>query len=330
MTLMNKTATEENKELKGKTLEKTITEPKAIVTVPPYAPFIDEIVEHPLVSGIRLNIVMPLKGSRRDNLKRLQDLAGYKDLWIDLKCRQLRIKTYGVPPFTEVELSHIIGVNTPTTAYFTGGKEGKIPVTVLAVEGNKLIMQDGPHRVVGPGESINIPDSSLKIEGYFTETDLQYITAAKEIGLHRYMLSFVEKKEDIDALRGFDKNAKIIAKIESQKGLGYVAKEWNKNQETRLMAARGDLYMEVKKPHEILDAVEGIVAKDPSAIAASRILDSFADSLEPTCQDISDIDNLLRMGYRTFMLGDEVCLRRESVLSALNLLNAVCERYKGK
>ena len=88
--------------------------------------FIDEIVAHHLVSGIRLNTVMPLKDSKKDNLKRLQDLAGYKDLWIDLKCRQLRVKTYGIPPFTEVELSHTISVDTPTTAYFPGGKEGKI------------------------------------------------------------------------------------------------------------------------------------------------------------------------------------------------------------
>jgi len=304
---------------------KNTIQPNAIVTVPPYAPFIDEIVAHHLVSGIRLNTVMPLKDSKKDNLKRLQDLAGYKDLWIDLKCRQLRVKTYGIPPFTEVELSHTISVDTPTTAYFPGGKEGKIPVTVLAVEGNKLIMQDGPRRVVGPGESVNIPDSSLKIEGYFTENDLQYISAAQEVGLHRYMLSFVEKKEDITSLLELDKNAKIIAKIESQKGLEYVANQWNN--ESRLMAARGDLYMEVKKPHEILDAVEKIVKKDITAIAASRILDSFAESLEPCCNDISDIDNLLRMGYRTFMLGDEVCLRRESVISALNLLSAVCERY---
>jgi pyruvate kinase len=29
---------------------------------------------------------------------------------------------------------------------------------------------------------------------------------------------------------------------------------------------------------------------------------------------------LLEIGYRTFMLGDQVCLRRDSVIEALNLL----------
>jgi len=32
---------------------------------------------------------------------------------------------------------------------------------------------------------------------------------------------------------------------------------------------------------------------------------------------------LLGLGYRTLMLGDEVCLRRDSVLAALNLIDAI-------
>ena len=32
---------------------------KAIVTMPPYAPYLEEVAQHPIVSGIRLNTVMP-------------------------------------------------------------------------------------------------------------------------------------------------------------------------------------------------------------------------------------------------------------------------------
>jgi len=31
----------------------------------------------------------------------------------------------------------------------------------------------------------------------------------------------------------------------------------------------------------------------------------------------------MALGYRTFLLGDDVCLRRDSVLAALNFLGAV-------
>jgi pyruvate kinase len=297
----------------------------AIVTVPPYADFIDEVLHHRIVSGIRLNTVMPTKDSLEELLKRLDDksrIAG-KDLWVDLKCRQLRIKNYGVPPFTEIELSHEISVNTPVKAYFSNGTEY---ATVVEVNKNRLIMLDGPKRVVGPGEAVNICDASLKIDGYFTETDLKYVEAGLKTGVNHYMLSFVEGKSDIEAFKKMYPETYVVAKVESGKGMDYVRNEWNN--EARLMAARGDLYIEMKMPHQIIESVETIVGKDKSAIAASRIFGSFAESLEPSCEDIGDVDNLMRMGYKTLMLGDDVCMRRDSVISALNLLNAMSERYR--
>ncbi len=296
---------------------------KAIVTIPPHAPFIPEVAQHPAVSGLRLNTVMPVKGTLEDTLKRLKDIAGEKDLWIDLKGRQLRVKTFGVPPFTTIELSHNIEVDTPVTAYFSGGLQH---ATVLEVDGNKLIMQEGPKKVVGPGESVNIIHKSLKIDGYLTDMDKRYIEAANNAGLHSYMLSFVEGKLDIDDLKKLDNKADIVAKIESIKGMNYASNEWKK--ESRLMAARGDLYIELKMPHHILEAVETIISKDSDAIAASRILPSLAYSLEPSCEDIGDLDNLLRVGYKTVMLGDEVCLNRDSVISALNLFESIARRYE--
>lgn len=297
----------------------------AIVTVPPYAPFIEEVVDHPIVSGLRLNTVMPVKESLEEVLGRL-DLEAKKrgkELWVDLKGRQLRVKSFGVPPFTEIELSHPIEVETPVTAYFNDGQER---ATILEVEGNKLIMQEGPKRVVGPGESINILHPSLVIRGeYFTEKDKQYLEAGKAVGVDKYMLSFVESKEDIERFKKVYPPAEAVAKIESRKGLGYVQEEWQG--EARLMAAQGDLFVEVERPHRITQAVESLVQKDPTAIAASRIFGSLAYSLEPAYADILAADNLLRMGYQTLMLGDEVCLRRESVLSALNLLAAVAHPY---
>ncbi len=299
----------------------------AIVTMPPYAPYIDEVLRHPAVSGIRLNTVMPVKGSLEEVLKNLDSKAKKhgKELWVDLKCRQLRVKSYAVPPFAEIELTHKISVNTPARAYFGNGKE---TATVLSVNENKLIMQEGPRRVVGPGEAVNIPDWSLEIEGYFTDTDRKYIEACTKAGVHNYMLSFVEGQEDIDELYKLDQEAKVVAKIESIKGMSFVRKAYDGK--TRLMAARGDLFVELALPHKIIEAVEDIVRADKSAIAASRIFSSLSEDLEPSCEDIGDADNLLRMGYKTFMFGDDICMERDSIMSGLNLFHAMAERYKRK
>ena len=291
----------------------------AIVTVHPYAPFLKEVAKHPLVSGLRLNTAMAIKEPFENLLKRLQDLG--KPLWVDLKARQLRTVGYWEPPYTEVKVSHPVSVRTPVTAYFGNGEE---QVTLVAVDRDRLFFLDGPERVVGPGESINIVEPSLNIEGFLTETDLAYINAAKRIGLHNYMLSFVESSSDINTLLQYDPKATIVAKIESQKGLTYVRTAYTG--EARLMAARGDLYIEVSRPHQILDALETIVKKDQHAIAASRIFPSLAKSAEPSCQDIMDVSCLLKMGYKTIMLGDELCMKKEAVLGALHLLDAIISR----
>ncbi|HLD00568.1 MAG TPA: pyruvate kinase [Candidatus Nanoarchaeia archaeon] len=300
----------------------------AIVTVAPYCPFVEEIVNHPIVSGLRLNTAMKIKDKEGEIEKivgRLQEEIKDKELYVDLKCRQLRVKNFGVPPFTEIELTHSISVDTPVTAYFSDGQEY---ATVLQVEGNKLFMQEGPKRVVGPGESVNIPHPSLKVEGYLTYRDREYVKAGSAAGVHKYMLSFFEQPNDDAELLSLDPQAEPVYKIESIRGLHHVQKYFSGK--GRLMAGRGDLYVELKMPHHIIEAMETIIQKDPKAIAASRILKSFSNSYMPECQDMGDVDSLVRMGYRTLMLGDDVCMKRESVLSALNLLKGMAEYYQGR
>ena len=93
------------------------------------------------------------------------------------------------------------------------------------------------------------------------------------------------------------------------------------------MAARGDLYVEVVRPHRIVGALRTIIQADAEAVAASRIFDSLAYHPVPESADIGDVAFLLSLGYRTFMLGDAVCLQRDTVLEALNLLQAVAGEF---
>ncbi|MBL8062523.1 MAG: hypothetical protein JNK32_05860, partial [Anaerolineales bacterium] len=257
----------------------------ALVTIPPYASFIDEVAAHPIVSGLRLNTVMPLKESHRKVLERLSKIkatprsvfaAGdggesFMPLWVDLKGRQLRVTEPALPPFTEVKLSHAVRVSTPVDAYFSDGNER---VRVAAVDGKRLILEDGPRRMVGPGESVNIIHPSLEIEGTLTETDRAYLAAMKELRLTKVMLSYVESAADVDEVKSLLPNAEVVSKIETQKGLDYARKE--KSRHGQLMAARGDLYVEVLQPHKIIPALKTIIQADPKAIVASRILDSLA------------------------------------------------------
>ncbi len=294
---------------------------QAIVTTPPYATFLEEVARHPLVKGFRLNTVMPMKNGPGEALERLK---GYgRPVWVDLKGRQLRVVGAAIPPYTEVTLSHPIRVNTPTDAFFSDGNEH---VRVAAVDGRRLILEDGPRRLIGPGESVNIPHPSLTIEGTLTETDRAYLAAMKSLGMNKVMLSYVESPEDTAEIQSLLPGAEIVQKIESLDGLAHARKHGAKH--GRLMAARGDLYIEVIRPHKVVSALKDIINADPKAIVASRLFDSLAYQPIPESADISDVAFLLALGYRTFMFGDRVCLQRDSIIEALNLLSAVVEEYK--
>lgn len=292
-----------------------------LVTVPPYAPFLEELGRHPAVTGLRLNTVMPIRGSEAEILQKLSSQG--KDLWVDLKGRQLRVVGGAVPPFSPVTLSHAIEVPCPTDAWFSDGREH---ARIVAVEGNRLILEDGPRRFIGPGESVNIPHPRLKIFGTLTESDRRYLEAMQGLGLNKVMLSFVEAATDVQEVEALLPGAEVVQKIESVRGLDYVRRDGKAN--GRLMAARGDLFVEVPQPHRILTALRWIQEADPGAIVASRLLPSLARGPVPDAADISDVALLHTMGYRSFMLGDEVCLRRDSVMAAIHLLEAVAAELR--
>jgi hypothetical protein len=293
---------------------------RALVTAPPYATYLEDVARHPLVCGLRLNTVMPLRGGPGEAIERLRCLG--QPVWVDLKGRQLRVVGAAIPPYTEVRLSHPIRVDTPVDAFFSDGNE---PVRVVAVDGNRLILEDGLRRLIGPGESVNIVHPSLRIDGTLTETDCAYLEAMAEVGLKRLMLSYVESPEDVEEVKRLLPDAEVMLKIETQRGLEFARKHGASL--GRLMAARGDLYVEVLRPHRVVNALRTIVQADPQAVVASRIFDSLAYEPVPNSADIGDVAFLLSLGYRTFMLGDVVCLRRDTVLEALNLLQAVAGEF---
>lgn len=337
---------------------------KVITTIPPYAPFLPKLAANPVITGVRLNTVMPIKGALDEFLVNLKKIMGDKDIWIDLKCRQIRTshgfffnapkgeprhykidgkdiildpsdpKAYGTlrtPPWAELKIDRKIKLDLskgPVKCWFQDGYDQAYIAEV--VDGDLLIMLDGPKRVVGGGESINIIDPSLEIEGYFTDLDLKWIEAAKKAGIHTYMLSYLEQDSDVDELLKLDPEAIAVAKIESQKGVDWVKASYSKyRKNVRLMSARGDLYVElgIPRPEKILKALYKIVKADHSAILASRILTSLRTAPRPTCSDITDIACMIQMGYKHFMVGDDICFNEDSLMLALEILTAIGKEY---
>lgn len=288
----------------------------AIVTVPPYADFVAKVARHPVTVGLRLNTIMPLADPEATVLERLR--AHGQPVWVDLKGRQIRVVEAALPPFTAVRISHRISCSLPAELFLSDGQEH---ARLVAIDGERLVLDRSPRRLVGPGESVNVIAPDLRIEGTLTATDRRWLRAMGQAGARHVMLSFVEGPEDAAEVRALLPEAVVVQKIESQRGLAHVAATGATH--GRLLAARGDLYVELARPHQVLGAMRRIVQADPQAIAASRILGSLAWEAVPRCAELSDLAWLHGLGYRTVMLGDQVCQQRDSVLAALEVIAAV-------
>ena len=150
-------------------------------------------------------------------------------------------------------------------------------------------------------------------------------------GYKRFYLSYVEKQRDVDEFRELiGKDSEVILKIESKKGLEYVEKDFTTYNRScghdsfnvRLACARGDLYVEVDKPHHILAAQKLIIEKDSRAIVGSRMLLSLFNSNVPACSDLCELELLRDIGYKSFLLCDDLCKKGSALTRAVDAFQA--------
>nr|MDO8085516.1 pyruvate kinase [Candidatus Sigynarchaeum springense] len=307
-----------------------------IVTTAPDASFIPAIARIDAVSGFRFNTGYSyFKGSKADALSAFKVATGRKTAWVDLKTRELKLVTATeITPGNQIlEINHRVEIsNFPALIYFN---EGKKAVEIdQVIDGNKLHVNIPPGRKdfkisFGKGTSFNMPDARVT-DGFFTARDVEFVKAARELGMHDYCLSYVEAASDIDELLRLDPDARVIAKIESPRGLQFVASGYRAVKgKVRLLAARGDMYVELDRPHDILAALKSIIDADPRAIGASRLLLSFLEPGSiPSCADICDIGFLFKLGYKSFLLGDELCADENVLKSAIGVILAIQESHE--
>lgn len=263
---------------------------------------VQRVFADPNVSEVRFNTGSQTPFSIFGTLKRLKALSikYNKTLWIDLKGRQLRVIKWADPLYSCIELNHNVNIEYPAKVYFRNGDT----VNITHVKnGNKIFVDPLPRYAVGAGQSVNIIAKDLKIVGYLTERDKQYLSACRRLGIFNIMTSFVESFDDLVEIRKILPNAKIISKIESKKGMQFVST----SNITGLMAARDDLYLETGQNYSMLKDLRTIISKDPNAICASRIFLSLDGRDTVDFSDYSDLELMYLMGYRKFMLCDNIC-----------------------
>jgi pyruvate kinase len=303
-----------------------------LVTLWPSFSHFNRFASDSRLSGIRLNSAMVDTSELDHELALIAELPrGHVPLYFDIKGRQLRVReAINAGDHLELILNHPIQVNTPCTVLLKAGSDNALLVE-LKDGGTRLVFGPGdgsPHYKVKPGESVCVRDRSFRMLGdVFPDYEIEKIEKVHKAGFTKYFLSYVESDRDIDQLREMVGDAEIVAKIESRAGLEYVANRFKPADNLSLLAARGDLYVEVDKPHEILAATKMIAQKDPYAMAGSRIFLSLVRESIPECHDFTDIAWLYDIGYRRMMLCDEICLKGDLMARAVSAFTAFRDSY---
>jgi hypothetical protein len=299
------------------------------VTLWPAFPHFPRFAADKRIQGIRLNSAM-MEASEIDDEFIRRQRAATVPLWFDIKGMQMRIREIicGMDcDHLEFRLNRPVKVKTPCAVYFKAGEDAAELIEVR--DGTHFIFRGGPEFEVRAGESIHIRDASVEVGGpVFLDYELEKINKIVKLGFNRYYLSYVYDQWHVDQFRELiGEKAELILKIENLDGLKWVARGWKKEGNTRLMAARGDLFVEVEYPHEILKACQLIVDKDPDAFVGSRMLLSCVTQETPSCADLSDLGWLYNIGYRNFLLCDELCLKENLLARAVNVFGAFRQDY---
>lgn len=177
-------------------------------------------------------------------------------------------------------------------------------------------------------KTINVPGVDLNLP-FISEADYKDIVFASTHSCDYLALSFVNSKEDVFQAREIIEkaggDAKIISKIESQKGIDNIDEIIEASD--GIMVARGDLGVEV--PMEKLPMLQKEIIKKcrengKFAIVATEMLASMYTSPRPTRAEVTDIANAVLDGTDCVMLSGETTVGKYPV-DAVEYMSKICE-----
>jgi pyruvate kinase len=303
------------------------------ITCIPSDPHFHEFCNDPNVAGIRMNGLL-FKACNLAEQAALIPIGPTVPLWFDAKGRQLRVEeSISYKDHLELVLNHSIqGMNTPHAIIFKAGEDWAM-VEKVVDGGKRLVLRsDGyPKYRVNPGDSIHFRDRNISIaDNLFTNDEKDKIEQVVKAGYSNFYLSYVERDRDVSEFRELiGAHAQLILKIENTKGLEFVRnipgpisfKQYYPN--TQLACARGDLYVEVDRPHDIVAAQKLIIDTDHDAIVGSRMLLSLFNNNVPSCSDINELAYLKNLGYENFLLCDDLCKKGSALHRAVETFTAL-------
>lgn len=250
---------------------------------------------------------------------------------IDLQGPEIRIETKDQTPIEVKKGEEVIFSDTFDIGQIYTDKVVRIPHKAVIddlVAGDKFSIDDGflqfdvtkkiNNYIIATAEDdytikhrkgLNLVGKDLDLPSLIEE-DLDKLGMAAKVKVDYFALSFVRTKEDIEVLRRElderDIKAKIVAKIESQKGVDNIDSIIDISD--GIMIARGDLGIEV--PIEQIAYLQKMIIekcrrRNTPVIVATQMLQSMIDNPLPTRAEAADVANAVYDKTDAVMLSGE-------------------------
>ncbi|HYK08066.1 MAG TPA: pyruvate kinase [Candidatus Eisenbacteria bacterium] len=161
--------------------------------------------------------------------------------------------------------------------------------------------------------------------------NLSLLGYAKKNNISIVALSFAEDTQKIDAIRSTISNAHVISKIESKEGVNNFDEILHASD--GIMIARGDLAKAEtleKVPPLQKDLTYKTLAEGKFLIAATEMLLSMVENLEPTRAEVSDVANAVFDNCSAVMLSEETAIGKHPVETVAMMRKIIVEAEKWK
>ncbi len=174
--------------------------------------------------------------------------------------------------------------------------------------------------------------SCLKGTGVKLLFDIKSLGPLEWLGEQRYdylAVSYAETATQIRKIRHMAGKVKIIAKIETQKGINNLDALIRASD--GIMVARGDLGRNI--PMERVPIVQKIITKKCNrkrrmSITATEMLLSMTKSRVPERSEVSDVANAVLDGSDALMLSEETAIGRYPVLAVSTMRKIITETQR--
>ncbi|MBW3553028.1 MAG: pyruvate kinase [Gemmatimonadetes bacterium] len=289
------------------------------------------------VNVIRVNFAHGHHAEHRQIIAWVREVAGELNRPIavlaDLAGPKIRIGTLPAPLDLEVGAEVVLapegkatGAQLPTTypalaEDLTAGDrilldDGKLDLRVLATDPPRV------HAVVERGgvllsnKGINLPGVAVSAPA-LTAKDREDLQVAVDAGVDYVGLSFVQRPEDLEALRELiPSDFLIVAKIEKDVALERIEEILERTD--AVMVARGDLGVEL--PFEQVPVAQKRIIQYANlfarpVITATQMLESMIENSRPTRAEASDVANALFDGTDAVMLSGETAVGKHPALA---------------